>query len=98
MLYPLSYGRVGEAQFHRAPRVTLSRAMRRVKGGRITLQRGVIQVSGLAGQGIAETLEQGLADLSGTGAFIACTIERTDAEIVGLANGEIRGIVGGDRS
>ena len=98
MLYPLSYGRVGEAQCHRAPRVRLSRAMRRVKGDRITLQTGVIQVSDLAGQGIAETLEQGLTHLTGTGAFIARTIVRTDAEIVGLATGEIRGLVGGDRS
>jgi hypothetical protein len=42
-------------------------------------------VSGLAGQGIVEILEYGLAYLGGTGTFVARTANGTDAEIVGLA-------------
>ena len=45
----------------------------------------VIQVSGLAGQGIVAILEDGLACLGGTGAFVARIVQGTDAEIVGLA-------------
>lgn len=45
----------------------------------------VIQFSGLVGQGIVPILEYGLVDLGGTGAFVACSVKGTDAEIVGLA-------------
>ena len=45
----------------------------------------VIQVSGLAGQGIVAILECGLAYRGGTGAFVARTVKGTDGEIVGFA-------------
>jgi hypothetical protein len=48
-------------------------------------QGAVIQVSGLAGQGIVAILEYGLAYLGGIGGFVGRTVKGTDAAISGPA-------------